>query len=87
MTFLGVLIIRNTYYHIIKPVFFSIGFILKDGRYVYLNKSYSKGLRVNLKDRRLKAFQPVDSKGQSIGHIYPVSIWAIVEFNGKTVCL
>ena len=24
MTFLGVLIIRNTYYHIIKPVFFSI---------------------------------------------------------------
>ena len=24
MTFLGVFIIRNTYYHIVKPVFFSI---------------------------------------------------------------
>lgn len=70
-----------------KPVTFSVGFVIKDGRYVYLNRACSVGIRANMKKNFLKAFQLVDDKGKNVGHRYPVSIWSIMFFNGKQVVL
>ena len=70
-----------------KPFTFSIGFVIKDGRYVYLKRACSVGVRQNMKENFLKAFQPVDKTGKNIGHRYPVSIWSIMNYNGKQVSL
>lgn len=70
-----------------RPVYFSVAFIIADGRYVYLNKAYSVGSKANMKKNSIKGFQPVDGNGEKIGHIYQPLIWTIVEFNGKPVSL
>lgn len=70
-----------------RPKYFSIGFCIADGRYVYLNKAYSVGSRANMIKNSIKAFQPVDSNGKKIGHIYQPVIWTIMHFNGKPVSL
>jgi len=70
-----------------KPVFFSIKFHLKDGEIVFLPRAVKTGLRMNMKANRYRGVRPVDEKGNPTGHIYPVSIDNILEFNLQTVKL
>lgn len=65
---------------------FSIRFILKDGESVYLPNAKSAGLRANMKKNRLVGIEPCTSTGDQVaGHVYPVQIDNIMEFNGKTI--
>ncbi len=66
---------------------FSVGFSIDDGSYVYLNRAIATGLRMNMKQQAKRGFLAVDENHKSIGHVYPVSIWAIIHFNGKRVNL
>lgn len=64
---------------------FSMQFYKKDGELVYVNRGVSKGLRMNMKTNRMRGVQPVNEKGEPVGHVYPVCIDNIREFNGKRV--
>jgi hypothetical protein len=66
-----------------RPVTFSIGFLLDSGEYRYVHRAVVTGLKMNASHHARRGIQPVDADNQAISHIYPVSIWAIVEFNGK----
>jgi hypothetical protein len=66
---------------------FSIGFAIEDGSYVYLNRAISTGLRMNMKEKAMRGFLAVDENHKSIGHVYPVSVWAIIHFNGQKISL
>ena len=66
---------------------FSVQFYLKNGEMVSLPRAVVRGLRADMKSNRLRGIQPVDSKGEPIGHIYPVSIDNLREFNGKQVVI
>ena len=66
---------------------FSIRFIKSNGESVFLNRAVKTGLNFNLKKNAMRGFRPVDANLNPIGHIYPVSIWHIVEFNQQIVCL
>lgn len=70
-----------------KPLFFSIQFYKKNGELVILNRAKSCGLNGSMKKNRNRGVQPVDGKGNPIGHVYPVSIDNIREFNGKRVTI
>lgn len=71
-----------------KPKTFSIKFDSKKGERIYLHRAISVGLNhINLKEKAMRGFLPVDKKGEKTGHPYPVSIWQIVEFNSKRVIL
>lgn len=69
------------------PKTFSIKFIKKNGELVYLQKAIACGLRANMKGNRLRAAQLIDDKGNKYGHIYPICIDNIVEFNRMRVFL
>jgi hypothetical protein len=66
---------------------FSIKFSKKNGEIVFLPRAITCGLKANLKRNRLRAVMPVDEKIEKIGHVYPVSIDSIIEFNGMRVIL
>ena len=70
-----------------KACHFSVQFYLKNGEMVSLPRAVVRGLRADMKSNRLREIQPVDSKGEPIGHIYPVSIDNLREFNGKQVVI
>jgi hypothetical protein len=65
------------------PVTFSTGFLLDNGEYRYFHRAVVTGLKMNASDHARRGIQPVDADNKPIDHVYPVSIWAIVEFNGK----
>jgi len=70
-----------------KQVVFSIKFIKKDGEAVFLPRAVACGLPYSLKINRLRGVVAIDKRGDKIGHVYPVSIDLIIEWNGKTVVL
>jgi len=70
-----------------RQVCFSIKFIKKNGELVFLPRAVATGLTVNLKDNRLRGVVAIDEEGNKIGHIYPVSIDLIIEWNGKQIIL
>jgi len=70
-----------------KQVVFSIKFIKKDGEIVFLPRAVATGLRFNMSINRYRGVQPVDSENNSNGHVYPVHIDNILEFNDNTVKL
>lgn len=70
-----------------KQVVFSIKFIKKDGEIVFLPRAVAAGLRFNMNINRYRAVQPVDSENNSNGHVYPVHIDDIIEFNNNIVKL
>lgn len=69
--------------HTVK--YFSIQFYKKNGEVVSLQRARSCGLRMNMRDNRVRGVQQVDAAGNAIGHIYPVCIDNIREFNGIRV--
>jgi hypothetical protein len=70
-----------------KQSIFSIRFIKKNGESVFLPRAVASGLSCNMKENRLRGVVAVDSHGDKIGHVYPISIDLITEWNGKTIVL
>jgi hypothetical protein len=70
-----------------KQVTFSIRFIKKNGESVFLPRAVAAGLPYNLKENRLRGVIAIDANGNRIGHVYPVNIDLITEWNEKTVRL
>lgn len=70
-----------------KQVIFSIRFIKKDGESVFLPRAVACGLKFNMSENRFRGVVAIDSKGNKIGHVYPVNIDLITEWNGKTVVM
>lgn len=70
-----------------RQVIFSIKFLKKNGEIIFLPKAVASGLSVNMKANRLRGVVAIDDKGDKIGHIYPVNIDFIIEWNGKKIIL
>ncbi len=68
-------------------VTFSIVFIKKNGERVFLPRAVSSGLPYSMSANRLRGVLPVDSSGDKVGHVYPVNIDLILEFNSMEVML
>jgi len=70
-----------------RQVTFSIKFLKKNGELVFLPRAVASGLSVNMKKNRLRGVVAVDDHGDMIGHIYPVNIDFILEWNGKQIVM
>ena len=70
-----------------KQITFSILFEKKDGQLVFLPRAVTTGLKMNMKSNSMRGVVPVDEKMERTGHIYPVHIDNIYQFNGKAVTL
>lgn len=70
-----------------KQISFSIKFVKKSGELVFLPRAVATGLPWNMSVNRQRGVIPVDKQGNKIGHIYPVRIDNIIEWNGKRVIL
>ena len=70
-----------------RRITFSIKFSLKDGTFVFLPRAIATGLPWNVAKNRQRGVLPVDAKLESTGHIYPVGIDNLIEWNGKKVYL
>lgn len=68
-----------------KPIYFAIKFVKKDGELVFVPRAEPAGLKVDQWKNRMRGIQPVDALGNPSGHVTPVHIDSIVEFNGKKV--
>jgi hypothetical protein len=70
-----------------KQITFSIRFIKINGESVFLPRAIATGLKMNVSENRMRGVRPVNSHLDPIGHIYPVRIDNIIEWNGKQVIL
>lgn len=70
-----------------KQVVFSIRFIKANGESVFLPRAVASGLPYSLAENRMRGVVAVDLQGNKIGHVYPVSIDLITEWNGLKVIL
>lgn len=70
-----------------KQVTFSILFEKKSGELVFMPRAVSAGLHINMKSKRFRGVVAVDKDLNSQGHIYPVHIDNIHEFNNQRVKL
>ena len=70
-----------------KQICFSIKFLKKNGEVIFLPMAVASGLPYSLKDNRLRGVVAIDSKGDKIGHVYPVNIDLIVKWNDKTIVM
>ena len=68
-----------------KRLFFSIQFYKENGELVTLPRAHTCGLTYDMKSKRKRGVQPVDVEGNKSGHVYPVCIDNIREFNGIKV--
>lgn len=66
---------------------FSIRFIKVDGESVFLHRAVATGLKANMGTNRLRAVLPVDKNNDAAGHVYPVRIDNIIEYNGWRVVM
>lgn len=71
------------------PRVFSVRFVKLDGQTVYLPRAVASGTGINrnMKILRERGFLPVDQNFRSTGHVYPVNIDNILEFNNIKVIL
>lgn len=70
-----------------KQVTFSIKFVSKSGELIFLPRAIACGLKYNLSSNRHRGVMPVDSEGEKIGHVYPVLIDNVIEWNNNRVIL
>ena len=68
-----------------KQVVFAIKFVKKDGELVFMPMAVATGLKMNIKENRMRGVLPVDAQGEGCGHVTPVHIDGIVEWNGKKI--
>jgi hypothetical protein len=68
-----------------KQIIFSIKFVKKDGELVFIPRAVATGLKMNMKENRMRGVLPVDENGNAFGHVTPVSIDSLIEYNGIKV--
>ena len=68
-----------------QQVVFSMRFIKENGESVFMPRAVACGLKMDMAKNRMRGVLPVDNTGKSIGHPTPVSIDAIIEWNGMEV--
>ena len=68
-----------------KQVTFSVKFVKKDGELVFMPRAVAAGLKMNMKENRMRGVIPVDAQGNAIGHVTPVHIDSLIQWNGKKV--
>ena len=68
-----------------KQIVFSIKFVKKDGELVFVPMAVAAGLKMNMKENRMRGALPVDSNNEGSGHITPFHIDGMVEWNSKKV--
>lgn len=68
-----------------RQVVFSIKFVKKNGELVFMPRAVASGLRMDMKRNRMRGVLPVDQENKATGHVTPVNINAIIEWNGKRV--
>ena len=71
------------------PIVFSIRFVKRNGETVFLPRAVISGAGINRNMflTRERGFLPVDERFHSIGHVYPVNIDNLLEYNGLTITL
>jgi hypothetical protein len=71
------------------PRVFSVRFVKLDGETVYLPRAVASGSGINrnMKVLRERGFLPVDGRYHATGHVYPVNIDNILEFNNQKITL
>jgi len=70
-----------------KQVTFSIKFVKKNGELVFIPCAVATGLPFNGKDNCMRGILPVDSDNNASGHVTPIHIDGIIEWNGKKIRL
>lgn len=70
-----------------KKHIFSIRFVNQSGEVVYLPYAFSSGLKADMKKSRLRGATPCSPTGIPTGHVLPICIDNILEYNHKTVML
>jgi hypothetical protein len=70
-----------------RPIYFSISFYTATGELVFLPRAQCVGLRFNMNKNRFRGVQAFDKSGTRHGHVYPVCIDNIREFNNKRVVI
>ena len=68
-----------------KQTVFSIKFVKKDGELVFMPHAVAAGLKMNMKENRMRGVLPVDENGNACGHVTPVNINSLIEYNGIKV--
>ena len=69
-----------------KKRIFSIKFVSKAGKLYFVPQAYESGAgRMNMNKCRMRGIQPCDCKGNAEGHVYPVVIDLILEYNGMKI--
>ena len=68
-----------------KQVTFSIKFVKKNGELIFVPRAVAAGLRFNISDNRMRGILAVDADNNASGHVTPVHIDGIVEWNGKKI--
>lgn len=68
-----------------KQSTFSIRFVKKNGEVVFIPRAVAAGLPFNGKDNRMRGVLTVDSENNASGHVTPVHIDGIIEWNGKKI--
>ena len=63
--------------------YFSVGYIKKNGEFVYIKRAKRSGLRMNMKKLDMKAAIAVDKQGNTIGHVHPIWIHAILFYRSN----
>ena len=64
---------------------FSLKFVKKDGELVFIPRAVAAGLKMNMKENRMRGVLPVDSNGEGSGHVTPFHIDGLIEWNGMKV--
>ena len=68
-----------------KQIVFSIKFVKKDGELVLIPRAVATGLKMKMKENRMRGILPVDENGNTCGHVTPVGIDSFIEYNGIKV--
>ncbi|HAQ20100.1 MAG TPA: hypothetical protein DCR40_12850 [Prolixibacteraceae bacterium] len=68
-----------------KQIVFSIKFVKKDGELIFMPRAVATGLKMNIKENRMRGVLPVDENENACGHVTPVSIDSLIEYNGIKV--
>ena len=68
-----------------KQVTFSLKFVKKNGELVFIPRAVAAGLNMDMKENRMRGVLPVDNNNKASGHITPVHIDGIIEWNGKKI--
>ena len=70
-----------------SQVVFSMVFLKKNGERVFVPRAVACGLPFSLTAHRMRGVMPVDANGDKSGHVYPVNIDHILEYNSMEVIL